>query len=188
MFWVMFWVILMLPPTSLLLITGAHRLLLPSAVRENWGLYAGENGDCRLGKLRETKREIEVTLAPVSSPLYYNTRQNRQTISGKSFSPLLTGRFSTNETVALCYPPFSVPLFSSPRQTFIFGESGCVPIFSPHFGAIAPHLFLSSLNLRNMSELMKTYFCILQKSKCLKRQMCTEPYQIKDNCCYLENS
>lgn len=38
LFWVLFWVMLMLPPTSLLLITGAHRLLPPSAVREDWGL------------------------------------------------------------------------------------------------------------------------------------------------------
>lgn len=107
------------------------------------------------------------------------------TISGKLVWPLLKERFST---VALCFPPFSVLLFSSQRQTSLFGESGNVPLLSPPFGAIDPHLFLSSLNLQNMSELMKTYFCILQKSKCLKRQMCTEPYQIKDNCCYLENS
>lgn len=135
----------------------------------------------------ERQREIEVTLCPHPG-ITTQGKTLTSNISLKSVSPLLTGHFSTDETAVLCYPPFSVPLFSSPRQTFIFGESGCVPIFSPHFGAIAPHLFLSSLNLRNMSELMKTYFCILQKSKCLKRQMCTEPYQIKDNCCYLENS
>lgn len=56
---------------------------------------------------------------------------------------LLTGHFSTDETAVLCYPPFSVPLFSSPRQTTIFGESGCVPIFSPPIEANAPHFFLS---------------------------------------------